>query len=232
MRLVVWNCHQGLDKKAELLADLRPDIAIVPECANPLLPKLASVLSKCGVTQSAWNGNNQQKGLGVFIFNNAVKAESIETLGGKFSIKIDLDLAEKVSLIAVWTQNPGYIEEAHKTVETYKKSLNERNVIFAGDFNSNKIWDSSRTLNHTALVDRLKNEFGLASAYHHHFGEDQGQEKRATLYFTYNEKKPYHIDYVFIPQKWLSKIKAVHVGEFKKWIHVSDHCPLVLEIDV
>lgn len=232
MRLIVWNCHQGFDRKASLLADLCPDIAVIPECANPSLPKLARVLTKYGVTQTAWHGNNQQKGLGVFIFNNFVEAESIETLGGMFSIKIDLNLREKIGLIALWTQNPGYVEEAHKTVEEYKNLLVGKNVIVAGDFNSNKIWDSKRTLNHSALVMRLRNEFSLESAYHHYFGEEQGQESRATLYFTYNEKKPYHIDYVFVPQKWLSKIKSVELGEFKTWKHASDHCPLILEIDL
>ena len=81
-------------------------------------------------------------------------------------------------------------------------------------------------------MERLSNEFSLASAYHHHFGEMQGQESRASLYLTYNEKKPYHIDYIFIPQKWLSKIKSVEMGEFQNWKHVSDHCPLILEIDL
>lgn len=232
VRLIVWNCHQGLDKKASLLADLRPDIAIVPECANPILPKLATSLSGIGVTKSAWHGNNQQKGLGVFIFNNSFELGSVATEGGQFSIKLDLYLREKVSLIALWTQNPGYVEEAHKTVDAYKGLLNGKDMIFAGDLNSNTIWDSSRTLNHSELVKRLKSEFNLESVYHHHFSEEHGKESRGTFYFTYNENKPYHIDYIFIPQKWLSKIQTVELGEFKNWKQTSDHCPLILEIDL
>ncbi|MGZ3796231.1 MAG: hypothetical protein ACXVB1_07700 [Pseudobdellovibrionaceae bacterium] len=232
MRLIVWNCHQGFDKKVAMLADLKPDIAIVPECANPLLPKLANTLPKYGVTCVAWNGNNRQKGLGVFIFNNSVETGIVETLGGQFSIKIDLNRREEISLIALWTQNPGYVEEAHKTIEAYKNFLKGKDVIFAGDLNSNKIWDFSRTLNHSELVTRLKNEFSLESVYHYHFGEEQGKESRGTFYFTYNENKPYHIDYIFIPEKWLAKIKSVELAEFKYWKHASDHCPLILDIDL
>ncbi len=101
-----------------------------------------------------------------------------------------------------------------------------------GDLNSNKIWDSSRTLNHSALVNRLRDKFNLHSVYHHHFAEEQGKESRPTLCFTYNEKKAYHIDYIFIPEKWLSRIKSVELGEFKNWKHLSDHCPLIVDIDL
>lgn len=232
MRLVVWNCHQGLDKKIGALADLRPDVAIVPECASPQLPRLANALAKYGISQSFWSGSNQQKGLGLFVFNNAIHAESSETTGGRYTIKIDLKIGAEVSIIAMWTQAPGYVEEAHSTVEAYKEIFKQKNVILAGDFNSNKIWDSSRTLNHSELVKRLTNEFSLHSVYHHHFCEEQGRESRPTLCFTYNEQKPYHVDYVFIPEKWLSKIKAVELGEFKNWKHLSDHCPLIVEIDI
>lgn len=232
MRIIVWNCHQRLDKKINMLMDLNPDVAIVPECATPEVPILACALEKYKVNKYAWNGSNDKKGLGVFIFNDAVKMDSIEKKGGKFSIKIDLNLnGEKINLIALWTQSPGYVEEAHKTIEAYKDILMQDNVILAGDFNSNKIWDSKRTLNHSVLVNRLKHEFTLESAYHHYFCEEQGKESRGTLYFTYNEHKPYHIDYIFIPQKWLSKIKTVELEQFKNWKHLSDHCPLILEVD-
>ncbi len=87
-------------------------------------------------------------------------------------------------------------------------------------------------MNHSALVKRLREEFNLHSVYHHHFAEEQGKESRPTLCFTYNENKPYHIDYIFIPEKWLSKIKAVELGEFENWKHLSDHCPLIVDIDL
>jgi hypothetical protein len=232
MRLIVWNCHQGLDKKIELIAGLRPDIAIIPECAKPQNPKLATMLTKFEIAKSAWIGNNQHKGLGLFVFSNSIKTGPVETRGGKFSMRIDLNIGEEISLIAMWTQGPGYVEEAHATVEAYKELFKEKSVIFAGDLNSNKIWDSSRTLNHSALVKRLREEFSLHSVYHHHFAEEQGKESRPTLCFTYNEKKPYHIDYIFIPEKWLSKIKAVELGEFRNWKHLSDHCPLIVDIDL
>ena len=35
MRIVTWNCAMKLDAKYEQLMSLRPDIAVIPECAEP-----------------------------------------------------------------------------------------------------------------------------------------------------------------------------------------------------
>ena len=155
MRLVVWNCHQALHRKTEFLASLRPDVTIVPECASPMIPKLSTALQRIGVTCSAWNGKNQNKGLGVFLFNNFAQTDEPKTAGGSYSLTMDLELEEKTSLIALWTQGPGYIEEAHRSVEHYKNFFRGQNTIVAGDLNSNTIWDSSRVLNHSQFVRRL-----------------------------------------------------------------------------
>lgn len=38
------------------------------------------------------------------------------------------------------------------------------------------------------------------SAYHEHFSEAHGQESRPTYYFLWNRRKPFHIDYCFVPE--------------------------------
>lgn len=35
MRLVVWNCNMALPRKWDALMALRPNIAVISECANP-----------------------------------------------------------------------------------------------------------------------------------------------------------------------------------------------------
>ena len=35
MRIVAWNCNMALDRKIDALLALKPDIAIVAECAEP-----------------------------------------------------------------------------------------------------------------------------------------------------------------------------------------------------
>ncbi len=35
MRLVAWNCAMALHRKFEALLRLRPDVAVIAECAEP-----------------------------------------------------------------------------------------------------------------------------------------------------------------------------------------------------
>jgi endonuclease/exonuclease/phosphatase family metal-dependent hydrolase len=71
----------------------------------------------------------------------------------------------------------------------------------------------------------------VVSAYHSFFREEQGQESRPTLYFQWNELKPFHIDYCFLPGPWVKQIAQVEVGEYNKWKGLSDHRPLIVDID-
>ena len=103
-----------------------------------------------------------------------------------------------------------------------------------GDFNSNLIWDVLKNrhptdLNHSALLDRLKGH-RLVSSYHTFYGEQQGKETRPTYYLLWNEKKPYHIDYCFIPDGWVNRLKNVEIGNYLDWKDYSDHRPLIVDI--
>ena len=104
-------------------------------------------------------------------------------------------------------------------------------VVIAGDLNSNKIWDAKRTVgNHSDVVGVLA-EREMVSAYHEFFGEAQGAETRRTFYqFRHAIIRPYHIDYIFLPREWASRIKAVDVGEYERWSKLSDHCPLIVDM--
>lgn len=234
MRLVIWNCHQALQRKHKALLTLAPDVALIPECADPNGLKLKMELSKSTLSDCVWTGVNANKGLGLFPYNDfSIRKESVCADGGRLSIKADIvNPKYEIKFLGLWTQGPGYIEEAHRSVELHLDELRDSDLILAGDLNSNKIWDNKRTLNHTSLVAKLKNELCLTSAYHNHFNEEQGRESRGTFFFQYKADRSYHIDYIFIPEKWTSKIKSLEVGSFKDWGHLSDHCPMVLDLDL
>jgi endonuclease/exonuclease/phosphatase family metal-dependent hydrolase len=120
-----------------------------------------------------------------------------------------------------------------RAVEVYRDLIVSQPTVVAGDFNSNTIWDYKRPLtqNHSGLVQQLTS-LGLVSAYHHFFGEVQGAESRPTLYLRRDPRKPYHIDYCFIPQAWSTRLRSVEVGTDEPWARYSDHRPLVVDIDV
>jgi hypothetical protein len=66
MKIVAWNCNMGFHKKYESLLALKPDVAIIPECANTDLIKKSATDFK--PTSAIWIGDNPRKGLGVFTF--------------------------------------------------------------------------------------------------------------------------------------------------------------------
>jgi len=53
-----------------------------------------------------------------------------------------------------------------------------------------------------------------------------------TFYLQRNFNKPYHVDYCFAPQQIADRLKSVMVGVFEDWIQVSDHVPMIFDIDI
>ena len=105
-------------------------------------------------------------------------------------------------------------------------------TVICGDFNSNAIWDSGRKRkHHTAVVGMLKQR-SLTSAYHAFFSEHHGKETRPTYYFWHRQARPFHVDYVFLPDRWIPAVKNVTVGTYEEWRPVSDHVPIIVDVSL
>lgn len=101
-------------------------------------------------------------------------------------------------------------------------------ILVGGDFNSNCCWDKkNKRRTHAAVVQQLA-DWGLSSCYHEITHEHQGHESQPTFYHYRNKDKFYHIDYFFYNK---DKIKAFDIGQFHDWISLSDHMPVLLDID-
>ena len=67
MRLVAWNCNMALHRKRAALHTLKPDVAVLSECASP--ERLAERLGADGLScDPVWIGANRDKGLAVLAF--------------------------------------------------------------------------------------------------------------------------------------------------------------------
>jgi hypothetical protein len=226
MRLVTWNCCRGpYAKKAPLLDSLNPDIAVIQECAKP-----ENESDTC-----LWFGDNPRQGILVRSFGLYTIC-ALPTLSDvpKYIIPLQVKGPIDFILFAVWSKaSPGYryIEAVVHAVEMYKELFTAAPTVLIGDLNSNVIWDSIHPpeLNHSALV-KLLTSFGLVSSYHYFHDEPYGKESLPTYYFRWNEHKPYHIDYCFIPTSWASKISQVEIGSYEEWKLNSDHRPLLVNI--
>ena len=230
----------ALHRKADALLVLRPDIAVVCECARPeiLARRGAAFLETCS---SAWMGDNPQKGLGVFAFNGFTVARAepfYPTL--HYILPVTVSGSRDFNLIAVWAQNVSAgITRKHQSgplrraLTKYRSLIAPGPTIIGGDWNSNAIWDKPGwRINHMTKVEMLE-RLGMVSAYHALRGEAHGQEQVPTHYWRDRriDGPTYHIDYVFVPASWLPAVKGFSIGGFQDWVGngLSDHVPLVIE---
>jgi hypothetical protein len=218
----------AFSRKRHLVHDLRPDIAVIPECSQSSIQTPAEDGLNC-----LWFGENPKKGLGVLVAK-PWRILDFREPQNKWVVPIWIGGPFAFLLVAVWTAKikgsykSSYIGQACEALNRNSDWFDGKPVVMCGDFNSNAIWDDGRTNNHSYLVQFLA-ERKIVSAYHRFFSETQGQEKRSTHYFYHQKNRGYHIDYVFLPEQWATRIQKVEVGKYREWAKVSDHVPLLVE---
>ncbi|MBI3514841.1 MAG: endonuclease/exonuclease/phosphatase family protein [Proteobacteria bacterium] len=243
MRLVAWNCNMALHRKLAALRRLEPDIAVVSECAAPARLALLGALAGCS-SAPVWVGDNPHKGLAVLAFNGyAVRLAAPFQPTLRHIAPVHVSGPAEFNLLAVWAQNAsdGGIRKhrlgpLRRALTKYARFLGERPAIVAGDLNNNVIWHRPGwRINHGTTVAILERH-GLVSAYHALRGEAQGAETVPTLYWRDRTRDgpTYHIDYIFLPQPWLARVRAFSIGTFDDWCGrgLSDHVPVVVELDI
>jgi len=233
LSMVSWNCQGAFRKKSNLIAGLKPDIAIIQECES--YEKLIADKKFASPNSYLWFGDLSFKGIGIFSYTGY----QFEVLDGyddslKYCIPIRISGRNHFNLIAVWA-GPGqarterYVRQVYKAVGEYIDFIREDETVIIGDFNANKIFDpKNEEGNYSSLTSKLENE-GLISAYHDYFQEEHGCESRSTFYLYRALDHPFHIDYCFIPRKWRQDLRSVSVGSYADWIGSSDHCPIMVE---
>jgi exonuclease III len=232
MNVLSWNCNQAFRKKCTLLSPFSPDIAVISECES--LEKLNAAHLALFDNQ-LWIGDNPNKGLGIFATSDyELSIHPAYNEQFRWIVPIQVKGVESFTLIAVWTKNhkerkKSYIGQLYLALEQYRLLLQDETIVIAGDLNSNAIWDHlPRVGNHSAVLQML-HHYGITSAYHFHYGEQQGSETRPTYFFHYDRNKGYHIDYVFAPLDWLIHLESVIVGTYDEWRQWSDHVPMLIQ---
>lgn len=205
MRILTWNCNMKAQAKLPELLKLRPDVAVLPECAAPEVAAARSVYA--AASAHAWIGQYPTKGLAVLTFGGYTleQSEARGVVTGEFALPVHVRGPVSFNLLALWTQGSGgfgrYVRNGEAALQDHEQFVRAAPTVVAGDFNSNSVWDRHTKGGHTRLVQRLQ-ELGLESAYHAHFGERQGAESRPTYFHRRAAGEPFHLDYVFVPRKW------------------------------
>lgn len=224
----------GLAKKIDALLSRRPDVAVLSEVACPAL--LKGTVPQLSEWPIVWIGDNPKKGLAVISFNgNDLSLDGSFRDTNQFIAPVYVNGNPSFRLLAVWDHNdrkeglnkrPGPLLRALKDCAQFCKC---DDLIVAGDFNNNPRWDKPNGQNNMArIVDELTKR-RLVSLYHRETGEHFGAESCGTYW--HHRRTPYHIDYIFAPESWLTKLVSFEVGTFEAWClsGLSDHAPLIAE---
>lgn len=230
MRVITWNSNGAFRKKFHLIDQMKADIFIIQECENPA--ESGGDYLKWAKNYQ-WIGSNKHKGLGVFS-KLPHPIEKLDWDAERLELFLPCKISNDFNLLAVWTKqanstNFAYIGQLWKYLQLHKNKIADGKTILCGDLNSNKCWDEwDRWWNHSDVVRELK-EIALTSAYHEIKKEEQGEESSPTLYMQRNISKPYHIDYIFLPNHLINSNCTLNVGSSDEWLEHSDHMPIAVD---
>jgi endonuclease/exonuclease/phosphatase family metal-dependent hydrolase len=231
----------ALDRKYVHLLALQPDIAIIPESANPQILSLkAPDFRPC---THIWVGENPNKGLSIFTFGSyAARLLPSHDPDIPYIAPLAITGPQSFNLLAVWACHAkansyeNKLGPLRRALTTYSDYIASAPTVIAGDFNDNVRWDKPKSPNKHSLNVAILDEMGLCSAYHKHRKVNQGEEPEPTLFWRdRTEDGPrYHIDYCFVPKRWLSRPHRIAIGAYGDWVgaRLSDHAPLIVDVDL
>ena len=238
MKIIEWNCQGAFRKKNETIVSLKPDILVVPECENEEKLQFETLTPR--PHDFLWYGDNANKGLGIFSYSD-YKLELLEEYNPYFKYIVPIRVTNNEKsfvLVAVWTvpnidnKDAKYIGQLFLAIEHYSHIFENEDIIMIGDFNSNADLDPNNKVGtHLNVVQRLK-EMKITSLYHEKTKQSQGEEKSPTFFLQRNKSKPFHIDYCFVSEKFLKGEITFTVGKVADWINISDHMPLIVDIQL
>ena len=226
MKIISWNCSQALRKKFGRLEQFNADIIVCQEAEK--LPR-----NYFKNYHYQWIGHNTNKGIGILVKKHPFSISNNFNQNLTYYLPIDFD---NFNLLNVWTHTnasnigPDANSNIIDTLDYYKDWIaSKKQAIIIGDFNNSRKFDESKLCEIKFIdIKAYLNELGFESSYHLFFKEEFGEENSPTLYHLKKITSPFHIDYAFIRG---FNLKSVEVGKRDDWIDLSDHMPIIIEID-
>jgi endonuclease/exonuclease/phosphatase family metal-dependent hydrolase len=221
LKVATWNCQKGLDRNWPAVEALDADVLTVQECGPQACEQARETGWACEYAEGAWG-----KGLIVLArppFGIEVREES-----ERYAISAVISGPQRFRFVGFWAMTPkdagySYTRQATRVIEGLPDD--GLPTVVAGDFNA------SKSAQHLANVRRLGDR-GLVSAYHaFHGAAHEEVEGHPTSHYLWQESRPYHMDFVFVPKAWA--IERVQVGTFADYSMpggMSDHVPVIVDV--
>lgn len=247
MKILSWNTNywqkQTLHAALWQYLDetLNPDIALLQESV-PLQLHQGFIgehheslnLSQCGTY--IWEDIDPKRrwGSGVFTKNLPIRQLNIKaSYPGALTVaevKVGEDIITTISIYGL-LENGYSITSLHRMLSDLTLLLDgklgtNRKIILAGDFNASLQFDQQQSgESHRLLFDRLEN-FGLCALFPQNLGQSS-QTLRSD-----KSAKAWHIDHFYVSKNLLDKVRKTEVLFNEQIKALSDHNPLMVEIDL
>lgn len=205
------------------IAAIRPDVAVIPECARPEI--LFRRIEDPRVGDVAWTGRHPQKGLLVATFGEwTIERTRWPRRTNDHVLIVDLAGPASIRLVAVW-----FPPRPQRFSEWIERLPRDRPAIVAGDFNQTIVRVRNRRKRSTPLARHL-NELGFESVYHSVRGAGFGDEPEPTFFLNKDATQGHHVDFCFVRGLGAAD-GGVAIGRREEWLASSDHLPLVAELE-
>jgi endonuclease/exonuclease/phosphatase family metal-dependent hydrolase len=228
LRLVTWNCRSGsVASRLDELRVLAPDIVFLQECDPAPTSRAAGVVCSRAM--------RTRKAIALCAASRGCRCTARPLLAGSGRAAVAATVLRpmRFTAIGVWAQATHYADDVIRTLRAHASLLRDAPAVVFGDFNSGtslmRFGSSSR--HHQHLVDEF-DALGLVSAYHAFHGVGHGYEGDATYFHQFNARKPWHIDFCFVPRAWAASLVNVAVIDGEEWRTRSDHLPLLVDLRV
>jgi hypothetical protein len=237
IRIVVWNCNMRLHDKAARLAALRPDLAVIAECACPEVLLRRSI--DLAPSDVAWEGAHPAKGLAVLAFGPwRLAVDRRHVPRGGTTLPLEVSGPAALRLLAVWGRRRArrrrgpLPEPLRAALERLVPFLSGSPTIVAGDFSHALLARRAAGGRASTPLARRLDALGFVSAYHVARGVEHGAEPEPT--FCRHRRLPgrHHADHVFVDGATARGLHDVAIGDAADWIDSSDHLPVAVELSL
>jgi exodeoxyribonuclease III len=225
----------ALRLKFARLLSLRPDVAVIQECADP---DAVGKGWRPDCTSYDWIGFNPDKGLGIFTFGDlTLTRHAGYSEAYALYLPVTVTGSSRFNLLGLWAADPrkippGATNDPFPALQHYHNFLAAQPSVVAGDFNRLPQQISARHDGPGSSVVDVLAGAGLTNA-DFAMSDATGQPVlRRTHYHQRKFSRGFVVDYIFIPATATARLSAFEVGDPHDWITWSDHMPLVVELDL
>jgi hypothetical protein len=235
MRIVAWNCNEGLKRDLPAVRALGADLAVLAEVGP--VPPPDSLFDPAPSWHFVDDGVPSH---GMALAGLTADLTPFACEGDTGLLSVAGEHPSGLGILGICSRKQDgstYGAEVARSIEAHRSWLTSKPCVVAGDFNlAPGGIEDRRNGACRAVFDQLA-EMGYVSVYHHTTGDAYGEESAATYFHRRHADEGFFIDHCFVHQDLLPSVTGFQIGDYDTWVAAgsagpghSDHVPLILDL--